>query len=219
MCSQTAQENFRAPTHVTPCIKLHLAVAWLPGVQCAMASPEVRNSAARLSCGTLQEQVMKIVPFALAASLVLTVPSFAQHPDRGGDPHPSGGTHQAIPSRGPRGVATNHARPTAPNRNYSDRASHPNAPHVDGNRRVATTRDATSLAIIWIVRGSIALYRRLRLRPCVACVWWRPPPFLIQRLVLAGGGSRPRLLRRLVLELRRHRDLRRSRPSRLVSRL
>lgn len=79
---------------------------------------------------------MKLFPFALAVSLVLAAPAFAQHHDQGGQPHASGGNHQAIPSHGPRPVAPSHARPAEPNRNYSDQPGHPNVPHVDGNRWV-----------------------------------------------------------------------------------
>jgi hypothetical protein len=68
---------------------------------------------------------MKAIQCAFAALLVIAVPAFAQN--RGG----GGATHQAIPSRGPvESKGTLHA--VEPNRNYSDKAGHPNVPHVDG---------------------------------------------------------------------------------------
>jgi len=68
---------------------------------------------------------MKAIQCAFAALLIIAVPAFAQN--RGG----GGASHQAIPSRGPvQSKGTLHA--VEPNRNYSDKAGHPNAPHVDG---------------------------------------------------------------------------------------
>ena len=68
-----------------------------------------------------------MTPFqiALTALLVLAVPAFAQRHEEGGRA-PGGQPHQAIPERGP-----------APeqNRNFSDKAGHPNAPHVDKGKR------------------------------------------------------------------------------------
>jgi hypothetical protein len=63
---------------------------------------------------------MRIVQIAFAALLVLAVPAFAQHREGGGRP----------PAHGPAPVATPH--PVEPNRNFADKAGHPNAPHVDG---------------------------------------------------------------------------------------
>ncbi len=65
---------------------------------------------------------MKTIQFTLAALLVLSVPAFAQH-ERGGE-------HPAIPSHGP---TAHQGAPHAvePNRNFSDKEGHPNAPHVD----------------------------------------------------------------------------------------
>src|ERR1700722_9235590 len=77
----------------------------------------------RLSGG----RTMKAIQCAFAALLVIAVPAFAQN--RGG------ATHQAIPSRGPvESKGTLHA--VEPNRNYSDKAGHPNVPHVDENKWV-----------------------------------------------------------------------------------
>ena len=75
---------------------------------------------------------MKPIQIAFATLLVLAVPAFSQHHEGGG----GGGQHQAIPSRGP--APTHAAAPQAsqPNRNYSDKAGHPNVPHVDGNKWV-----------------------------------------------------------------------------------
>ena len=75
---------------------------------------------------------MKSIQLSLAALLVLAVPAFAQH--REGDPRPSGGgaqQHQAIPTHGPSAFKGS-PRPVGPERNFSDRDGHPNAPHVDG---------------------------------------------------------------------------------------
>jgi hypothetical protein len=65
---------------------------------------------------------MKIVQLAFATLLVLAVPAFAQHP---------GGGHAAIPKSGPKAVEGK-PHPVEANRNYSDKAGHPNVPHVDG---------------------------------------------------------------------------------------
>jgi len=76
---------------------------------------------------------MKSIQIALATLLVLAVPAFAQH--REGDPRPSGGggqVHQSIPSHGPSAFKGS-PRPVGPERNFSDKAGHPNAPHVDRN--------------------------------------------------------------------------------------
>ena len=68
---------------------------------------------------------MKSIQLAFATLLVLSVPAFAQH-EKSGD-----GGHQAPPAHGPAPVkGTPHA--AEPNRNFSDKAGHPNAPHVDG---------------------------------------------------------------------------------------
>jgi hypothetical protein len=64
---------------------------------------------------------MKLTKLALVTLLVLAVPAFAQH----------GGNHQSIPKSGPKPV-TAAPHPVEPNRNYSDKAGHPNVPHVDG---------------------------------------------------------------------------------------
>jgi len=72
---------------------------------------------------------MKATQLALAMLLVLSVPAFAQ--SHGGGSHPASGGHQAIPAQGP--SAFQGAPHTAqPGRNYSDKAGHPNVPHVDG---------------------------------------------------------------------------------------
>ena len=87
---------------------------------------------------------MKLLALALAASITLAVPAFADHHDRDGQSRQSGDRdHHAAPSRGPRPVDPGHARPVEPNHNYSDRNGHPNAPHVDKNRWVGhdTGRD------------------------------------------------------------------------------
>ena len=72
---------------------------------------------------------MRVAQIALTALLVFSLPAFAQHEDRGGG-------HAAPPSRGPSAYhGTPH--PAKPQRNYSDKAGHPNVPHVDkGNKWV-----------------------------------------------------------------------------------
>ncbi len=68
---------------------------------------------------------MRSIQFALATLLVLAVPAFAQHQKA------AGGGHPPIPAHGPKEyTGTPHA--AEPNRNYSDKAGHPNVPHVDG---------------------------------------------------------------------------------------
>jgi hypothetical protein len=68
---------------------------------------------------------MKSIQLALATLLVLAIPAYAQHHEAGGGGHPS------IPSHGPKAYSgTPHA--AEPNRNFSEKAGHPNAPHVDG---------------------------------------------------------------------------------------
>ena len=78
---------------------------------------------------------MKIIQIAMATVLVLSVPAYAQHNQKG-QSHPSGGEgHQAIPSHGPSAhTGTPHA--AEPKRNFSDQASHNNAPHVDQRKTV-----------------------------------------------------------------------------------
>jgi hypothetical protein len=67
---------------------------------------------------------MKSIQLALATLLALSVPvAFAQHREA---------APKAPPSRGPAPVRANNPHPVEPNRNYSDKAGHPNAPHVDG---------------------------------------------------------------------------------------
>src|SRR5580658_8446329 len=73
------------------------------------------------------EESMKTIQLAFATLLVLAVPAFAQNHEKGG----GGGGHQAIPKSGPAPVKEN-PHPVEQNRNYSDKAGHPNAPHVDG---------------------------------------------------------------------------------------
>ncbi len=87
---------------------------------------------------------MKTIHFALATLLVLSVPAFAQHHE--GDSHSSGHSHQAIPAHGPKPY-TGKPHPVEANRNYSDKAGHPNAPHVDGKTWVGhdTGRDDARL--------------------------------------------------------------------------
>lgn len=69
---------------------------------------------------------MKAVKLAFATLLVVAVPAFAQHP--GGAP---AGSHPPIPKSGPKPM-TAAPHPVEQNRNYSDKAGHPNVPHVDG---------------------------------------------------------------------------------------
>jgi hypothetical protein len=75
---------------------------------------------------------MKSIQVALATLLVLSVPAFAQHNDRGGGARSSGaGIHQAPPKSGPKPY-TAAPRAAEPNRNFSDKDGHPKVPHVDG---------------------------------------------------------------------------------------
>lgn len=67
----------------------------------------------------------------LVALLMFTLPVFAQHGGgHGGESHGVGGGY--VPPHGP---APSHGAPHAaePNRNYSDRQGHPEAPHVHHN--------------------------------------------------------------------------------------
>ena len=63
---------------------------------------------------------MTTLKLAFATLLVVAVPAFAQRP----------GGHPPIPRSGPAPTAQPHE--VQPNRNYSDKAGHPNVPHVDG---------------------------------------------------------------------------------------
>ena len=69
---------------------------------------------------------MKPIHLALTALLLCSIPAFAQREHEGARPTPP-------PRRGPEPY---HGTPHAPDehRNYSDRAGHPNAPHVDNGR-------------------------------------------------------------------------------------
>jgi hypothetical protein len=82
---------------------------------------------------------MKTLLRLSAAIVIMSLPAWAQH--NGGDHEHGGGEHPA-PARGP---APFHGPPhNEPNRNFSDKEGHPNAPHVDpGNRWVGhdTGRD------------------------------------------------------------------------------
>jgi hypothetical protein len=69
---------------------------------------------------------MKLLPSVLAAFLVVSLPAFAQHGNRGGGGHAVGGGY--VPRHGPPPVRGTPARP-APN-TYRDREGHPEAPHV-----------------------------------------------------------------------------------------
>jgi hypothetical protein len=73
-------------------------------------------------------RIVHISHLVLVALLVASLPALAQHEQR--EEH-----HQAPPSRGP-GEFHGTPHPVEPNRNYSDKAGHPNAPHVDKNRWV-----------------------------------------------------------------------------------
>lgn len=76
---------------------------------------------------------MRVAHLALSALLVVAVPVFAQHP---GEAPRAVGHPIKPPSHGP---APFHGtpQPVAPQRNYSDKEGHPNAPHVDkGNKWV-----------------------------------------------------------------------------------
>ncbi len=73
---------------------------------------------------------MKALYFALAVSLACSAPLFAQH-HGGGGPAQSNNARQPAPSHGPaptRGMPHTYQ----PDRNYSDKQGHPDAPHVDG---------------------------------------------------------------------------------------
>ena len=87
---------------------------------------------------------MRLVPTALAVSLILSLPALAQHGNKGG-----GGSHAVgggyIPKHGPAPVRGTVARPenaphqesprqeAAPRASYRDQPNHPEAPHVHHN--------------------------------------------------------------------------------------
>jgi hypothetical protein len=78
----------------------------------------------RLFC-MYQEEGMKSIQIALAASLLFAAQSFAQHPGDAG--------HPPIPAHGP---AAFQGTPRVPedHYNYSDHPGHPNVPHVDNGK-------------------------------------------------------------------------------------
>jgi hypothetical protein len=71
---------------------------------------------------------MKQVLSTIALFLVASLPVMAQRP----------GEQHSVPRPPSRGPAEYHGTPHAPeqNRNFSDKAGHPNAPHVDNNHWV-----------------------------------------------------------------------------------
>jgi len=79
------------------------------------------------------EMNMKKYIGLLVALLVISLAAFGQ---KGGGHEEKGAQHAAPPTRGPAPVRGN-PHPAQENRNYSDKAGHPNAPHVDkGNKWV-----------------------------------------------------------------------------------
>jgi hypothetical protein len=85
-----------------------------------------------LSARKIKEDTMRPAQIALIGLLFVSVPLFAQHPGHAGP----------APSHGPSAFhGTPH--PVEPNRNFSDKEGHPNAPHVDKNKWVGhdTGRD------------------------------------------------------------------------------
>lgn len=90
-----------------------------------MTSHEDKNSEGMLFAHGHQEASVKVIQLALAALLVLAIPTYAQHKEA------AGGSHPPIPAHGPKAYkGAPHA--AEPNRNYSDQPGHPNVPHVDG---------------------------------------------------------------------------------------
>jgi hypothetical protein len=73
---------------------------------------------------------MRRLPTVLVVFLILSLPTFAQHNNHQGGSHGVGGgyvpPHGPAPSRGA-------PRQSAPRASYSDRAGHPEAPHVHHN--------------------------------------------------------------------------------------
>ena len=65
---------------------------------------------------------MKTAQLAFATLLVLAVPAIAQHP---------AAAHPPVPKSGPKAYS-GAPKPADSKRNYSDKAGHPNVPHVDG---------------------------------------------------------------------------------------
>ena len=79
------------------------------------------------------EAALKKTWVAMAILMVVAVPAFAQRHE--GESRPAETQHQAAPSHGPKAYSgTPHA--VEPNRNFSDRDNHPDAPHVDGRQWV-----------------------------------------------------------------------------------
>ena len=75
---------------------------------------------------------MKWTNLALSALLVTAAPVFAQeHEHEGGKPPAA--QHVPVPQHGP-GEYHGTPHPPEPNRNYSDKPGHPNAPHVDNGK-------------------------------------------------------------------------------------
>jgi hypothetical protein len=96
----------------------------------------------------IKEDDMRATHFALSTLLAVSVPVFAQHGKTQNFHPPSPPSHGPVPVRGnpvkpasPRQMQgqehQDQAPPSQPQRNYSDKAGHPNAPHVDkGNKWV-----------------------------------------------------------------------------------
>jgi len=95
---------------------------------------------------------MRAAQIALTALLVVSLPAFAQRKEEQARPAPPPsrgpsafhGTPHATPQRNQGNVANRGVQGVEEKRNYSDKAGHPNAPHVDkGNKWVGhdTGRD------------------------------------------------------------------------------
>ncbi len=126
----------------------------------------------------------------------LATPAQQQHGGGGGGSHgaaPAGGGHAAAPARPAappaRGPAPFHGTPNAqPNRNFSDKPGHPNAPHVDtGSKWVRLRADTGKGDAHYHLDKPYEhghFHRRLRPNAHLALAGRRTQPLLVQQFLL-----------------------------------